>query len=206
MSNTEITTPAEVDIIQTIFPELIGFEWKDKSIKDFVSEALDAIPSEWMCAPASTSGLNHKGESLVEHLRDCVHLGLQVIREMNKFRLWFSDDISIFMAALILHDSVRFGFPGRELRYEEGYEKKELVGKLRTDPMHPVYPRTFFSKLKDSSGIEYSKYMWWDRLMSAIEHHYGPWSPVGFDWSDMKFYSLDYQVFMVDYFVSRKPR
>jgi hypothetical protein len=125
---------------------------------------LDEAPEYFWTMPASTSGWYHSPEDndkggLIRHVRKTIIAA----KELHQVYKITKEELDLIIAALVLHDTYRCGFTGRECLRN---------GSISTDNMHPLYPRTGLKKVtpKDSKDI--------DLVFRMIEGHYGIWSPI----------------------------
>jgi hypothetical protein len=203
MSSTTLKTA----IKREIQPIDKGSGIKDIGILNFTNLALDSIPDILFETPASTSGNFHKGESNGQHILKAIWYGKEVVKQMNTLKFW--NDIateSCFISALALHDTLKYGLPGREYKYDEEacnkMSRPDLLGKLKTDPLHPIYPEFYYADITvgDTKAKTHS---WYKRIMSAIRYHMGPWGPTDLeDWKKFNITDLEYQVHNVDFMTS----
>ncbi len=168
-------------------------------INCFTHKALDLAPDYFWTRLASTSGKYHKGETLVEHVLDCLTFSEDVVRQMTEgfySRIWSEEDIACFYSALILHDMFSSGIPGQERKREDG--------SLRTDSFHMIYPQFLLKDIK-VKGKTAKECKWFKTITEAILYHYGPWNPITvLSIENLKCTDVRYQVHNVDFVVSRK--
>jgi len=167
-------------------------------IKEFTRTALEQAPDYIWTIMASTSGKYHHGELLSEHMLKAWYYGAEHSRMLGWW--WDKATVDIFMSALLLHDTYRCGFSGRESTYEDG--------RFRTDMLHPIYAarELMFLEYPVMNVLHVAKdQKWFKKLQKAIAGHMGPWSPLP-ECNPMNdnALSLRLHVFLVDYVVSRQ--
>lgn len=172
---------------------------KHEHIKRFTLVALAKAPKYVWTIMASTSGKYHHGELLSEHMLKAWEYGNEHVRMLGWW--WDPETVAVFQSALLLHDSYRCGFEGRENVYDDG--------RFRTDMLHPIYAaRELGYTYYNMPGIEEPfvghEQKWFKKLSKAIAGHMGPWSPIP-ECNPMNdnALSLRLHVFLVDYIVSR---
>lgn len=175
------------------------------SIHDFTHKALDLAPDYFWTRMASTSGKHHKSETLVEHVLECLAFGKHIVYQMTEGyygEIWGSVDVACFYSALILHDIFASGPSGQEKMREDC--------SLSTDPFHMIYPQYLLKDIKlKNIGLRCNRkpkdYAWFTKITEAILYHYGPWNPITvLDMRNLKCTDIRYQVFNVDFVVSRR--
>lgn len=127
---------------------------KDKDIRKFTKEALEAADENYFTAPASSSGKYHppedNGESgLVRHIKK----GLVVIEQFARRAVFSETELNIAYSAYILHDSCKDGIVwGEKTDYTHGYIASEWLKQF---------------KLNDKFAKE--------SLLKAVRYHMAPW-------------------------------
>jgi hypothetical protein len=127
-------------------------------MRHFVYACLLTAPAYFWVAPASSSGRNHpwwaKGEGgLVRHTKAAVWVGLELLEAYPGLR----QERDYIIAALLLHDTLKFGIEGQ-----------------KTVKEHPLLPREYYAEHKEILGEER-----YQKLMDLIASHMGVWGPEG---------------------------
>jgi hypothetical protein len=148
------------------FPEA---DIKDADIMVWMNNSLAAAPQYFWTIPASTSSKYHNDEDnkeggTVTHTRRM----LVVAKELRHVFLLDDKEFDLVQAAIILHDTFKCGFEGRENKYPN-------TGKLGTDKLHPIYPRVGLDKVVCPDSVSDAEV---DLVFELIEGHYGRWSPI----------------------------
>jgi hypothetical protein len=182
---------------------------KNISIQNFVRDVLvNHTPDYFWITPASKSGKHHNEDECVEggllvHIKRATNMAIVLMRGIG----WYDhqgkdikeekiEDHDIVLAAIILHDLLTAGFKGRE--------KKDRDGNLSTDSMHPYYVREELRFKKTDKDIYFYKLPFFDKIMRAIEGHYGYWSVIPHTANLKDAQSVEFIVYMADYIASRK--
>lgn len=171
----------------------------NKDIRNLVTESLDIVPVYFFSLKASTSGKHHGGETLLRHVLDCADMLLNYSsRSLSRF--WTQHDMDIALAAILLHDCWRCGYPGSETR-------DPLTKELCTSPLHPRVATNMLSRIFQSGVYkkEEPDYLSDTKrsILRAIDWHYGPWTTWYSEEEVKKFMKLPYtdvamQVFLID--------
>ena len=190
-----------------IYVELI----KDISIQNFVRNVLiNHSPNYFWTTPASKSGKHHNEDECVDggllvHIKRATNMSLILMKGIGwydhkgqEIRKEKEECHDIVLAAIILHDLLTAGFEGRE---------KKNGDSLTTDPMHPYYVREKIRMGKimyENEEIFMYKLPFFDKIMRAIEGHYGYWSVMPHTANLEDAQSPEFIVYMADYIASRK--
>lgn len=147
------------------FPEA---DIKDADIIVWMNNSLAAAPQYFWTIPASTSSKYHNDEDNKEggtiiHTRRM----LVVAKELRHVFLLDDKEFDLVQASIVLHDSFRCGFEGRENKSKDGV--------LHTEILHSIYPRVGFAKVVVPDSISDAEV---DLVFELIEGHYGKWSPI----------------------------
>ncbi len=127
-------------------------------LREFVVSCLYTVPAYFWRVPASSTGRNHpwwaRGNGgLVRHTKAAVWVALELLEAYPDLQ----SEKEYIVAALLLHDTLKFGAEG------QGTVKE-----------HPLLPREYYAEHKEL--LEYRKY---EKLMGLIETHMGVWGPEG---------------------------
>jgi hypothetical protein len=188
---------------------------KTPSIKKFTEFCILNFPDYFWTLNASTSGKQHGGETLVEHVKDCLEMSIQVIRQFKNHWTFHQNDQLI--SALILHDGWRCGEVGKEKRYtiedvaKRGYSIDKL-GSLRTcsEHAHAGFKQVLLLANEYNSLYEDNQIMEEDLniISNGIKYHYGPFlkfnsDPFSLTWS---YDSVITQVHNIDFHVANNAK
>ena len=184
---------------------------KNPSVQHFVRDVLvNHSPNYFWTTPASKSGKHHNADEcekagLLLHIKRATNMALVLMRGLGWYDHMGSEllegkrsDHDIVLAAIILHDLLTAGFEGRE---------KKSAGDLTTDPLHPYYVREHLRMKKinyQNQEIYMYKLPFFDKIMKAIEGHYGYWSVMPHTANLENAQSHEFIVYMADYIASRK--
>jgi hypothetical protein len=155
-----------IDLLQEIVEEI-----EDEITYNFIRRCLDIAPDYFWEVPSSISGKHHPEDEireggLVLHTWRAGKVALELIRALPyPHAKVYRDKI---LGAVILHDTLKHGFPEREARNENG--------RLVTDPLHPIYPRVWYAQLFQEEDINYPLDLF-DEMWTMLESHMGRWSP-----------------------------
>lgn len=125
---------------------------KTIEIKEFTEFCLLRVPEYFWTLLASTTRKNHgNGETVIDHTLACLSIAEQVCEGQFKTH-WEQERKDELYSSIILHDTYRCGFPGKELRItQEIIDKKnldqDLLGELMTSRDHPEIGFLELSKL-----------------------------------------------------------
>jgi len=164
----------------------------NKHIKEFVFAALDVAPDYFWSIPASSSGKHHaewavRSRGLVKHTQ----MAMYIVRELAHTFELSQYDIDCAIAALALHDTLKYGID-YDLRYYD---------------MHPYLPRIYYGEdiEKGGKGLRFLAPSAFPDIMKAIEHHMGSlgsgrWNSMGL----IPLTPMHRAVHLADYISSRK--
>jgi 23S rRNA maturation-related 3'-5' exoribonuclease YhaM len=155
-----------MSILADKFPE---FDSSNSQLTMWMNDCLAKAPDYFWTLPASTSGKYHHDSDnneggTVSHTRKMI----VTAKELRDVFLLDNKEFDLVQAAIILHDTFKCGFEGRENKYAGS-------GKLGTDILHTVYPRIGFAKVVVGSDITDDDV---DLVYELVEGHYGKWSPI----------------------------
>jgi len=189
------------------FVELI----KNINVQSFVRNVLiNHSPKYFWTTPASKSGKYHNADEcekngLLLHVKRATNMSLVIMKGLGWYdhkgislKVEKEEEHDTVLAAIILHDLLTAGFEGRE---------KKDGNDLGTDSLHPYYVREHLRMKKISyqnEDIFMYKLPFFDRIMRAIEGHYGYWSVMPHTANLENAQSPEFIVFMSDYIASRK--
>lgn len=138
------------------------FDWvikliQDPAKKEFLSQALKKIPDYFWIIPASSTGKYHPAfaveqHGLIKHSLAAVIIALDIFEAYPELTQDDQDDI---LVALVLHDSVKKGYPEQDHTVEG----------------HETLPREYFMDI--SCLLPIGDY---ERIMSLIYTHMGIWN------------------------------
>lgn len=125
--------------------------------KEFLAKALGKVPEYFWTVPASSTGKYHPSfaaeeSGLIKHTLAAVIIALDLFRAYPELTQDDQDDILI---ALVLHDSVKKGYPEQDHTVEG----------------HETLPREYFMDI--SCLLPIGDY---ERIMSLISTHMGIWN------------------------------
>jgi hypothetical protein len=153
-------------------------------LREFVVSCLYTAPAYFWRAPASSSGKHHPrwangAGGLVRHTKAAVWVALELLEAYPELQ----PERNYIVAALLLHDTVKFGFNGQATVKE-----------------HPLLPREYYAEHKEILGDEE-----YEKVMGLIETHMGVWGPDGVDLSPSPGrLSAAELVHLADYIASRQ--
>jgi HD superfamily phosphohydrolase YqeK len=184
---------------------------KEKYMGKFIREVLiDHSPDYFWTMPASTSGKYHNEDECVEgglliHTKRVINMSIKLMEGIGWYdhrckgvKVEKQEGHDIVIAAAILHDLFKAGYVGRENKKGD---------KLYTDSMHPYYVRDALRMKKTAiTGEEIFMYKlpFFDKIMRAIECHYGYWSVMPYTANLENAQSPEFILYMADYIASRK--
>ncbi|MCK9440275.1 MAG: hypothetical protein M0Q13_02485 [Methanothrix sp.] len=184
---------------------------KNPSIQHFTREVLvNYSPNYFWTTSASKSGKYHNADEceksgLLLHIKRAINMSLVLMRGLGWYdhmgstvKVEKEEDYDVVLSAIILHDLLTAGFEGRE---------KKNGCDLSTDNLHPYYVREHLRMKKinyQNEEIYMYKLPFFDKIMKAIEGHYGYWSVMPHTANLENAQSNEFIVYMADYIASRK--
>lgn len=184
---------------------------KTVEIKEFTEFCLLRVPEYFWTLLASTTKKNHgNGETVIDHTLACLAIAEQVCDGQFKTH-WEQEKKCSLYSSLILHDTYRCGFPGKELRITQKIiDRKnldqDLLGELMTSKDHPVIGFLELSKLMREFIIESGKTgkniinnISMTNILSGVRYHYGPFSKEAIFDMKLPYDSVVLQVHNIDF-------
>lgn len=132
---------------------------KDPTIKEYVVKTFQHVPSYFWDLEASTGGKYHGGELLITHVQRCCQILVESVWKQTE-RVWDDKTRDISLAAMLLHDCWRCGYPGKE--------NTGKGGKLYTSKDHAKVGGQMIREILGSS-VEA------EMIAQCVHYHYGPW-------------------------------
>lgn len=131
---------------------------KSEHIRTLVLRAFIETPEYFWTIEASTGGKHHSPGKLVDHVIACCHILVEnVFKQMDQ--AWDQRTKDIALAAMMLHDNWRCGYPGEENKSEEKFHTHKEHAEIGGDIL-----RKLFDTDKDG-----------EMIAEAVAMHYGPW-------------------------------
>ena len=153
---------------------------KDPSFKNFCSDIAGIIPDEFFVKPASSTGKYHPKLSvtvggLMWHTRCAFWFGVAMIKPDAPFSFFTRDEKDVGLAALLFHDTMKYGFDGGAKRKGNTYFEHPLLVKDLIDVAMGVW-------VSRNTGIEMPQktMSMINALVESVSAHMGNWNTNNF--------------------------